>query len=53
MKNNRRDFLKVTGLASLGLASSSLLKGLAIDPKELSVLDSLVLAAGDQAMCVT
>jgi len=34
MKNNRRDFLKVTGLASLGLASSSLLKGLAIDPKE-------------------
>jgi hypothetical protein len=33
MKNNRRDFLKLTGLAGLGLASSSLMKGFASGPE--------------------
>lgn len=32
MKNNRRDFLKRTGLAGLGLAGSSLMSGLALAP---------------------
>jgi hypothetical protein len=32
MKNNRRDFLKYTGLAGLGLAGSSLIRGFGANP---------------------
>ncbi|MCX6224937.1 MAG: Gfo/Idh/MocA family oxidoreductase [Bacteroidia bacterium] len=38
MKNNRRDFLKWTGLAGLGLAGSSLMNGFASSPDYLKSL---------------
>ncbi len=33
MKNNRRDFLKISGLAGLGIAGGSVLSGFASETK--------------------